>query len=266
MKHAALPPAPAPVSAALPALGLAAAPGFVAAAAALAAELGIPRQAARCCLQINEIWSLQLDGDPPLKLTLDYAHGPLDWRLRHSSGKAEPVVKAVWGRRHAAPSVFDATAGLARDSLLLAASGCSVCAMEQHPLLFALVRNALQAAANASDAALAASLVRLDYRLGNSAAFLAEQAPGFVDVIYLDPMFPPRPGHAKVKNEMQVLQALHGADSHGHDNEALLALALQKAGSKVVVKRPDYAPPLPGRAPGSSLGAGVNRFDIYPLG
>ena len=243
-------------------LGIVGAPGFEREAEMLSALLAIPLGEADATLHVETTWWLQLkQGDETLKLSADFAHGQLDWRRKHSSGKAEPVVKAVWGRANTPPSVFDATGGRARDSFLLAASGCAVRAMEQHPLIAALIDKALQDAALSDEPALQSVLQHLHYQHGNSAEFLSQQTQGFVDVIYLDPMFPPRPGAAKVKKDMQVLQAL---TETGLGDE-LLPLARAKAGQKVIVKRPSYAPPLANTKPSAQLPAGLNRFDIYPI-
>ena len=72
-------------------------------------------------------------------------------------------------------------------------------------------------------------------------------------------MFPPRPGSAKVKKDMQLLQRLAEAGA----GDALLLPARRVARQRVVVKRPNYAPPLAGITPSGQLPAGANRFDIY---
>ncbi len=63
-----------------------------------------------------------------------------------------------------------------------------------------------------------------------------------VDVIYLDPMFPPRTKSAAVKKEMALFQMLleHSADPQ--DADALLQWALRQDAARVVVKRPAKAP------------------------
>ena len=58
------------------------------------------------------------------------------------------------------------------------------------------------------------------------------------DVVYLDPMFPPREKSALVKKEMRAFHDVVGSDT---DADALLAPALKLAQKRVVVKRPGYA-------------------------
>ena len=94
----------------------------------------------------------------------------------------------------------------------------------------------------------------------NSAAYL-ESLIEPVEVIYIDPMYPPRPGSAAPKKSLQILQSLLGEEQHSPTE--LLSIALTKASRRVVVKRPHYASPLlPGKS-GATEGKLV-RFDIYP--
>jgi 16S rRNA (guanine1516-N2)-methyltransferase len=57
------------------------------------------------------------------------------------------------------------------------------------------------------------------------------------DVIYIDPMFPEKPGAAAVRGPMQHLQRFLGTDE---DAMALLSVALQAGCSRVVLKRPPH--------------------------
>ena len=233
-------------------------------AAALAAQLQLPLGEAEFTLELGEALSLraQIDGET-VRLQPDFLAGALDWRRKHGGGRGEPVVRAIWGKQRDAPTVFDATGGLARDSFVLAASGCTVQACEQQAIVAALVGHALEraraAAAATEDSELLSLLARLDYQHGDSLQWLQRHAPGSVDVVYLDPMFPPRPGSAKVKKDMQLLQRLAEIGA----GDALLLPARRVACQRVVVKRPNYAPPLAGITPSGQLPAGANRFDIY---
>lgn len=230
----------------------------------LVGALGIPIGEGEFTLEVDETLSLraQINGET-VRLRPDFVGGKLDWRRKHGGGRGEPVVRAVWGKNAQAPTVFDGTGGLARDSFVLAAAGCTVIAREQNAIVAALVSDALcraQVYADTQhDEALAAILARLDYRHGDSAAWLADAAVGSVDVVYLDPMFPPRPGKAKVKKDMQLLQQLAETGL----GDGLLASARRVAKQRVVVKRPDYAPPLAELIPSGAVPAGANRFDLY---
>ena len=64
----------------------------------------------------------------------------------------------------------------------------------------------------------------------------------------------------RVKKEMRVFQSLVGPDL---DADGLLAPARQLATKRVVVKRPDYAPPLADVATPNAVVTKGHRFDIY---
>jgi 16S rRNA (guanine1516-N2)-methyltransferase len=81
-------------------------------------------------------------------------------------------------------------------------------------------------------------------------------------VVYLDPMFPHKQKSALVKKEMRVFQSLVGPDL---DADGLLEPARQLATKRVVVKRPDYAPPLADVATTNAVTTKGHRFDIYPV-
>ncbi|VTN12434.1 Ribosomal RNA small subunit methyltransferase J [Raoultella terrigena] len=79
-------------------------------------------------------------------------------------------------------------------------------------------------------------------------------------MVYLDPMFPHKQKSALVKKEMRVFQSLVGPDL---DADGLLEPARLLATKRVVVKRPDYAPPLADVATPNAVVTKGHRFDIY---
>jgi 16S rRNA (guanine1516-N2)-methyltransferase len=81
-----------------------------------------------------------------------------------------------------------------------------------------------------------------------------------IDVIYLDPMFPERKKSASVKQEMQMMQELVGADSDADD---LFEHALKSSVKRIVVKRPKLAPPLMHQKPSHQIVSKKCRFDVY---
>jgi len=83
------------------------------------------------------------------------------------------------------------------------------------------------------------------------------------DVIYLDPMFPDRKKSAKVKKEMQVLQALLGHETP-LETEKLFEAALNCAQQSVVVKRPKLAPCISQKLkPHHILQGKTCRFEVF---
>ncbi|MFA7237939.1 MAG: class I SAM-dependent methyltransferase [Phycisphaeraceae bacterium] len=241
-------------------------------------------------------------------ITCDFLTGPLAHRIRlntHNRFRAESLIKAMsppktgdatkeLGRDAPLGWVIDATAGLGRDSMLLALAGFHVIAIEQNPVVAALFHDGLSRAL--ADPAFSARLGdRLTLRLGDAVELIPALPP--VDGIYLDPMFPPRSKSALVKKEMQLLQLLHnprnprkddprkgdarkGDPRKGNaDDERLLDAALAhvacrgqfrgrgrgefRGRGRVVVKRPRLAPPLAGRKPAFTRMDKTVRYDVY---
>lgn len=177
---------------------------------------------------------------------VDFCDPALQHRLR-TSGKRQGIGKAV-GLDKLPPGVplqvLDATAGLGRDALVLAHLGCHVQLLERSAVLHAMLGEGLRQAEAAQLAAAAAgvpslaALRRLSLRHAEArdcfAAIALGQQPQ-PDVIYLDPMFPPRSGSAKAKKDIAALHGLLGSES---DLAGLLRAALPCARYRVVLKRP----------------------------
>ena len=190
---------------------------------------------------------------------VDFVSGAMAHRRRFGGGRGEAVAKAVGVKGDYLPDVVDATAGLGRDAFVLAAVGCRVRMLERHPVVAALLEDGLQR--GYQDAEIGGWLrERLTLLHVSSLTALNDITPQ-PDVVYLDPMYPHRQKSALVKKEMRVFQSLVGADE---DADALLEPARRLAKKRIVVKRPDYAPPLAGVATQSAVATKSHRFDIYP--
>ena len=208
-------------------------------------------------------------------LRIDFTSNALQHRLKHG-GKKELLLKAINARPGLV--VWDCTAGLGVDSLLMAAQGCFVTMFERSPVIATLLKDALlqakQAATSTSlNKASIATTVATHMKLRQQDALLALNNPGRLadttaveadhllqaDVIYIDPMFPQRKKSARVKAGMQLLQHFLGTDE---DAERLLLAAIASGCPRVVVKRPAQNGTLI-RQPDISFAAKSNRFDVF---
>ncbi|WP_437614171.1 16S rRNA (guanine(1516)-N(2))-methyltransferase RsmJ [Erwinia sp. V71] len=190
---------------------------------------------------------------------VDFVGGAMAHRRKFGGGRGEAVAKAVGIKSGYLPDVVDATAGLGRDAFVLAAIGCRVRMLERNPVVAALLDDGLQR--GYQDAEIGGWLrERLSLLHTSSLTALSEITPQ-PDVVYLDPMYPHKQKSALVKKEMRVFQTLVGADN---DADGLLEPARRLAKKRVVVKRPDYAPPLADVATQSAVTTKSHRFDIYP--
>ena len=230
-------------------------------------------------LHLAQRWGLQHDDQAVMALVLtperlelrkldepklggifvDFVTGAMAHRRKFGGGRGEAVAKAVGIKGGYLPDVIDATAGLGRDAFVLAALGCRVRMLERHPVVAALLDDGLRR--GYEDAEIGSWLrERLTLLHVVSQQALSDITPA-PDVVYLDPMYPHRQKSAMVKKEMRVFQSLVGPDE---DADALLEPARRLAKKRIVVKRPDYAPPLAGVATQSAVVTKSHRFDIYP--
>eukprot|EP00934_Nitzschia_sp_Nitz4_P004777 Nitzschia sp. Nitz4//scaffold78_size91513//86552//89147//NITZ4_004943-RA/size91513-processed-gene-0.78-mRNA-1//1//CDS//3329558172//4767//frame0 len=192
-------------------------------------------------------------------------------RCRHQSGK-DLLVTAVAPKKDGGLIVHDFTAGLGQDSLLLASSGArQVVMVERNPIVVALLQDGLRrlhlATEDHNDG--------MSHKLHPKLALISGDAKEIVqqwnetqpEVVYLDPMFPPRSKAAKVSKGMDLLHSLLDSqeDYETDQDEQLLEAALRHTRHKVVVKRPQTVPPL-GQShyrPSYSVEGSSNRWDVY---
>ncbi|MCH8921951.1 MAG: class I SAM-dependent methyltransferase, partial [Planctomycetes bacterium] len=100
-----------------------------------------------------------------------------------------PLARAI-GLHRGVQSIVDATAGLGRDAVTLAARGCRVTAIERSGVLAALLRDGLARATAAEKAWLRDIAERVTLVVGDARDTLRDMtgtdAP---DAVYLDPMY-----------------------------------------------------------------------------
>jgi len=196
---------------------------------------------------------LRNNRDPQMgPVCVDFSH--LDLRpYSPNLSRRQPLARAL-GKK--ARTVVDATAGYCQDALLFALMGYRTTAIERSPVVMALARDGLRRLT-------ACAGITLDKRLrlieGDGRVLLSSITPP-PEVIYLDPMFPPkRKKSAAVKKEMRLLRELVGDDP---DAQELLEISRRVALDRVVVKRPDDAPPL-APDPSMSFAGKLVRYDVY---
>lgn len=202
----------------------------------------------------NDQLSLYLENEQKLdQLSFSLVEGEVATRATKVSKSNEVIAKAIGCKPHFRPRVVDATAGMGRDSLIMAKLGCSVTMLERNFAIHCLLKDALQQLKAQPDFDLNIQLEKQD-----SISQLADIS--LVDVIYLDPMFPERKKSALVKKEMRLFKRIAGEDN---DADQLLKSALASSATRVVVKRPKGAPLLAGLKPSHEIKAKKFRYDVY---
>lgn len=192
---------------------------------------------------------------------VDFVEGKARHRLKFGGGKGQDIAKAVGLHKHKNPHVIDATAGLGRESFVLASLGCTVTMLERSPIVHALLADGLQRAQQCADEEIRHIAQRMTLHHADAQTWLAAlpNAPA-ADVIYLDPMFPERQKSALVQKEMRFFHHVVGDDA---DDDALLAIACERAKYRVAVKRTNHAPTLANTKPAFVISGKAIRYDVY---
>ncbi|MBF0365677.1 MAG: class I SAM-dependent methyltransferase [Oligoflexia bacterium] len=157
------------------------------------------------------------------------------------------------------PIIFDATAGFGIDSLRLLFYGGEVYSFERSQLLLKLLAS--------GRGELLAKLPpevsqKLSWRLIAGDACNNPTALPRPEIIYLDPMYPPRVREKGAQSkEMRVLQRMVGKGSEEED-QRLFAWAKALSPKRIIVKRPFYANPF-AKNPLASIKGKLLRFEVY---
>lgn len=201
-----------------------------------------------------ELYSV-IDPDLQQGICVDFTTGRASYRLQQPG--RELLVKAVKIKKNPHPYILDATGGLGRDAFLLAANGFKVHIIEKNVVIAALLEDGLRRAAQVAETSEICR--RITFCTGDSMVMLDQMSPK-PDVVYLDPMFPPRSKSAKVKKDLQLLQCIQGEETN---LEELLEAARSVGPQKVVVKRPIKGGNIAEAEPSYSLKGRTVRFDVY---
>lgn len=175
------------------------------------------------------------------------------YRRNQREGCNQALAKAVGLKSYRYPFILDATGGFGLDSCLLADLNCTVLILERHPLVAKLLQTTLPLLTPPPTQA-------LFVLAKNSISYLANLSITPPDVIYLDPMFPPKKNSAQNKKNLRLLKELVGTDQ---DATQLFEVACKVAKRRVVVKRPRYAATITPKLPSYTLMGKSNRYDIY---
>lgn len=174
---------------------------------------------------------------------------------------SQPLVRACGERGR----LLDATAGLGGDTWVLAAAGFSVTAVERSPVVFHVLRDGVDRAK--ADSRLATIANRIELRHANATEIInamllmppAQSTAESWATIYLDPMYPPKPGSALAPKPIRIVRDAVGDDL---DSATLFLAAVAAKCARIVVKRPHHAEPLCAN-PDIVFNSKLVRYDVY---
>ncbi len=181
---------------------------------------------------------------------------------RRQFGGQETLVRACGIKKNKEPlTIVDATAGWGKDAFVLACAGTRVILIERHPLLAALLEDALKRfyahPTLSKNVHISLHHDDAEYFLQRRLLTVLQELP---DVIYWDPMHPERHKSAQVKKEMALLQQWAQPELHP---ESLIRLSLPYVKDRVVLKWPRKAPLLDCLKPSFVYEEKTVRFEVF---
>lgn len=190
---------------------------------------------------------------------INFLSKQLTYRREHAGLKNEFIARAIGKHPSEHPRIVDATAGLGKDSFILASLGYEVTMLERSETMYQQLVEALALAA----VELPEIVARMHLIHADAIIWLPAQPKDLrPDTIFLDPMFPSRKKSASVKKSMVIVQELVGISD---DHALLFETAMKCATRRVIVKRPRTAPKIAERTPTFCLNGKSSRFDIYQI-
>ena len=192
-------------------------------------------------------------------LVCDFTNEKSLYRQAHGGGRNQHLPRAIGMKKGHNPKVVDATAGLGRDSFLLASLGAHVMMIERSDAVHKLLEQGLLKASE-FDCNTLKIINRMKLIHGDSKIILQSLSP---EIIYIDPMHPIRKKSALVKKEMRLLRDIVGDDPDSGD---LIELSLKRATKRVVLKWPLSADSISGLvSPTHQIIGKTTRYDVFMI-
>ncbi len=199
---------------------------------------------------------MQVSGE----LRVDFVEGSVAHRLRFGGGRGQDLAKAMGLRAGKTPTIVDATAGLGRDSFLLASLGARVILIERSEQMHELLVQGMKRAAR--EGGQFREIIGRMTLLKGDALDLIPELPS--EAILIDPMHPERKNSALVKQDLRQVREIVGTDDDAAD---LVQLAIKHARKRVVLKWPAKADPIEGvkKCTHQIIGK-TTRYDVFMIG
>jgi len=196
----------------------------------------------------------------PAELRIDFVMGAVAHRLRFGGGRGQDIAKAMGFRNGNTPTIIDATAGLGRDSFLLASLGAQVTMIERSEKMHMLLELGMERAFN-EGGQFREIIERMTLLKGDAKDIIPTLT---AEAILIDPMHPERKNSALVKQDLRQVRDIVGSDEDAAD---LVRLAIMHAQKRVVLKWPAKADPIEGvqKCSHQILGK-TTRYDVFMTG
>lgn len=196
----------------------------------------------------------------PAELRVDFVEGAVAHRLRFGGGRGQDLAKAMGLRDGKTPLIIDATAGLGRDSFLLASLGAQVIMIERSEKMHALLMEGMERAE--SEGGQFREIIGRMTLLKGDAKDLIPELGG--EAILVDPMHPERKNSALVKQDLRQVREIVGTDDDAVD---LVRVAIKHAQKRAVLKWPAKADPIEGlQVCTHQIRGKTTRYDVFMTG
>ncbi len=193
-------------------------------------------------------------------LRVDFVEGSVAHRLRFGGGRGQDLAKAMGLRAGKTPMIIDATAGLGRDSFLLASLGAQVTLIERSEEMHMLLDQGMQRAEK--EGGHFREIIGRMTLLRGDAKDLIPDLHG--EAILIDPMHPERKKSALVRQDLRQVRAIVGTDDDAGD---LVRLAIKHASKRVVLKWPAKANPIEDiQKCTHQIRGKTTRYDVFMTG
>lgn len=194
------------------------------------------------------------------ELCVDFVGGSVGHRLRSGGGRGQDLAKAMGLRAGKTPTIIDATAGLGRDSFILASLGAQVILIERSEKMHTLLVQGMERAAK-EGGEFRQIIGRMTLLKGDALDLIPELTS---EAILIDPMHPERKNSALVKQDLRQVREIVGTDDDAAD---LVQLAIKHARKRVVLKWPAKADPIEGvkKCTHQIIGK-TTRYDVFMIG
>ena len=161
----------------------------------------------------------------------------------------ESLIKKALGNLKPGSVIFDATAGLLRDSLILSNLGYRLISIEQSKILGTMLLVGLQANSDIS---------RIDIYIGKAEKYAQDHQ---FDAIYFDPMFQTDQSALRDKNH-RIISEILDMEGISNDNQNTFDILRKCSYQKLIVKRPVKSPSFDNNINYQIKGKSI-RYDVY---
>lgn len=195
----------------------------------------------------NELIALKFQDFSPIKIEIDKAMAHHKSFFTKNSLYKDPLAKALGIKKgKARPSIWDATAGMMNDSMLIKSYGIAdLTLFERNPVVCVLIENALKHTESS-----------FCFKAGCALDYPELSSP---EVIYFDPMYKDKSSKAAPKKEMAIFRSVVAADEDAYD----IACRYQSiATERLVIKRSVKVKSLL-ENPDFSIAGKSTAYDVY---